>query len=722
VRWIFVFYLVVAWSCAVAQTLPTGFSRVQVGGTINNPTVMAFAPDGRIFVAEQGGILRVIKNGTQLATPFITLTVNSLGERGLLGIAFDPEFTTNNYIYLYYTTTGLHNRISRFTANGDVVLAGSEHIILELDLLSGATNHNGGALAFGRDGKLYVAIGENANGAYAQNLDIYHGKLLRINKDGSAPSDNPFFLTGTERGKRIWAYGLRNPYTFSIHPGTGRVLVNDVGQSTFEEVNDATTGGKNFGWPTTEGNTTNPNFTSPIFSYAHSGNQPTGCAITGGTFFNNPGTNYPPIYYGKYFFLDLCSAWIYYFDPSVAGSSSTQFALNIGGQSLALTAGPDGNLYYLSRTSARLYKIVYTPPATAPVITGHPQPATVTIGQPVSFTVTATGAAPLGYQWYRDGTTLEGETQATMDIASVVATDAGNYYATVSNADGEVLSNKALLTITAPVDEQPVALVVKPAEGETYRAGAAIAFEGTGTDPQDGALDASAFSWAINFHHDTHNHDQPAITGVKSGSFDVPDRGETSSNVWYRFILTVTDAQGITSKDSVDVHPLTSKLTVATNPPGLGILIDGQPATAPITITSVEGLKRDISVEEHQEVGGSDFHFSLWQTGESATLITAAAQTITTPPEDETYTAVFLIIPGFGDGDNDLSAYPNPASGWIHFSDPNINTVSIMNSVGKSTTLTTVSTAEKASVDVHQFSPGMYVLFYSGRMKRIIIK
>ena len=200
-----------------AQTYPANFGQVLVSNGIANPTAMAFASDGRIFVSQQAGALRVIKNNSLLPTPFISLTVSSTGERGLLGIALDPDFETNNFIYLYYTVPGSppHNRISRFTANGDVVLAGSESIVLELDPLSSATNHNGGAMHFGKDGKLYVAIGENATAANAQNLDTYHGKLLRINKDGSVPADNPF-TSGSEQRKRVWAYGLRNPYTFSI--------------------------------------------------------------------------------------------------------------------------------------------------------------------------------------------------------------------------------------------------------------------------------------------------------------------------------------------------------------------------------------------------------------------------------------------------------------------------------------------------------------------------
>lgn len=155
-RRIIVFTLIFSVQIGFAQTLLPGFARVNVGGTISSPTVMAFAPDGRIFVAQQSGALRIIKNETLLTTPFLSVTVNSTGERGLIGLTFDPDFADNNYIYIYYTVPASggnppFNRISRFTANGDVVVAGSEQIILNLDPLSSATNHNGGALAFGPD-------------------------------------------------------------------------------------------------------------------------------------------------------------------------------------------------------------------------------------------------------------------------------------------------------------------------------------------------------------------------------------------------------------------------------------------------------------------------------------------------------------------------------------------------------------------------------------------
>src|SRR5262245_7316383 len=178
---------------ALAATLPAGFSETFVGG-MSNTTAMAVAPDGRIFVCEQTGTLRVIKNNALLPTPFVTLSVDSQGERGLLGVAFDPNFVTNKFIYLYYTvpTAPVHNRLSRFTANGDVVVPGSELVLLNLDPLSSATNHNGGALHFGLDGKLYVGVGENATSSNAQSLTNLLGKLLRLNSDGSIPPDNPF--------------------------------------------------------------------------------------------------------------------------------------------------------------------------------------------------------------------------------------------------------------------------------------------------------------------------------------------------------------------------------------------------------------------------------------------------------------------------------------------------------------------------------------------------
>ena len=693
----------------LAQTFPSGFNRIRVGDAgganpaIANPTVMAFAPDGRIFVGQQGGNLRVIKNNQLLTTPFVTLSVNASGERGLIGVALDPDFASNQFIYVYYTlnTSPARNRISRFTANGDVALAGSEVIILELDALSGATNHNGGALAFGTDGRLYVAVGDNANTTTPQNLDTYHGKMLRINKDGSAPADNPF-NTGSPSAQRqrVWSYGLRNPYTFAVQPVTGRIFVNEVGQNAWEEINDASAGGRNFGWPSTEGPTTNPSFTSPVYAYAHTGAQPTGCAITGGTFFNPEFTTYPTSYIGKYFFQDYCSGWIYYIDPTVSNPTPVLFASGVGGNSLSLTTGPDGNLYYLSRSNQALYRIVSTN-ATQPVITTHPQSQTVAEGSSVTLSVTATGTTPLAFQWQRNNVNITGATEASYTISPVQLTDGASYRVRVTNQAGAAISNAATLTVNP--NAKPIATITAPVGSLLYSAGTNLNFSGTGMDAEDGELPANAFSWEVNFHHDTHFHDQPPITGVKSGVFAIPNSGETSSNVWYRFILTVTDSRGAAGKDTVDVFPRKSQMTFVTVPPGLQVTLDGQPQTTPFTVTSVEGLLRDIGVVTPQVSGNDEFDFSAWLHGG------APQQTVTTPVDDVTFTATFNLIVGVVPADEAVF-YPVPANEWLFIPTSLQEDIRFVDVCGRTYLRAVERHGKQNRVDVRDLPDGLYLI------------
>ena len=334
-----------------AATLPDGFTESQFGSNLGGaPTAMGFAPDGRLFVCLQGGQLRVIKDGALLGAPFVSITVDSNGERGLLGVAFDPNFASNQYVYVYHTVPGspAHNRVSRYTANGDVAVAGSATPILDLDNLSSATNHNGGAIHFGPDGKLYVDVGENANAANSQSLSNRLGKVLRINADGSIPDDNPTSFPGiggstSGVNRAIWAVGLRNPFTFAFQPGTGRLFINDVGQGTWEEINDGIAG-SNYGWSNCEGFCTPPNanYRDPLFEYSHDN----GCAIVGGAFYNPLVNQFPASYIGKYFFSDLCGGWIHVFDP--AKGIASDFASDIA-TPVDLKIGPDGRLYYLAQ-------------------------------------------------------------------------------------------------------------------------------------------------------------------------------------------------------------------------------------------------------------------------------------------------------------------------------------------------------------------------------------
>jgi len=235
------------------------------GGNPNNPAVqlgavqtgmawpiaLAFASDGRIFFAERNtGNIRIIEGGALLPTPFYTLTnTATAGERGLLGLALDPGFPSTPYVYAYqkYNDAAngtIYNRIVRLSANGNVGTFDS--VILTMPPLSGATNHNGGVIAFGPDGKLWAVVGENANPSLAQNPMSLLGKVLRMTSDGSAASDNPFYGTGSWEN-RVYTYGHRNMFGIAWHPVTGRAYVTENGPNCNDEVN-LLAAGSNYGW------------------------------------------------------------------------------------------------------------------------------------------------------------------------------------------------------------------------------------------------------------------------------------------------------------------------------------------------------------------------------------------------------------------------------------------------------------------------------------------
>jgi glucose/arabinose dehydrogenase len=334
-----------------SRAVPAGFTADQSWITgLSSATAFAQTPDGRFLVAQQGGALRVVKNGTLLGTPMLNVSVDSRGERGLLGVAVHPDFTSNGYIYVYYTSTEttIHNRISRFTVTGDV--ASGEEKLVDLPTLSNATNHNGGAIHFGADGKLYAAVGDNANTSTPQNLSSPFGKMLRFNDDGSIPGDNPF-CTNSSLQCAVWAYGLRNPFTFAVHPGTGRIHINDVGQGTWEEINLGVPRA-NYGWPASEGpDNVTGGVTGPLFAYKHSAASPAGSgpggffvgfAIAGGSFY--PDTGPFPVGYRN--FADYVRNFVGRYDW--VNDAAYAFA-SVSGSPVDLLTGNDGALYLLTR-------------------------------------------------------------------------------------------------------------------------------------------------------------------------------------------------------------------------------------------------------------------------------------------------------------------------------------------------------------------------------------
>ncbi len=425
-------------SRVTAATLPAGFTETAITG-LSNPTAFAIHPDGRIFVTQQGGALRVIKNGALLPTPFVTVSTTGSGERGLLGIAFDPDYATNRFVYVYYTalTPATHNRVSRFTAdpaNEDIALPGSELPIVDLENL-GATNHNGGAIHFGPDGKLYIAVGENAVSSNSQSLANRLGKMLRVNSDGSIPVDNPTSfpnIAGSPAGlnRAIWTVGLRNPFTFAFQPGTGRMFINDVGQNTWEEIDDGIAG-LNYGWPACEGAfitgsqvnpCINPNFTNPVYSFSSSGVSE--CTIIGGEFYNPTNATFPALYVGKFFFADYCAGWIKYIDPAnpPATGAAPTFATGLGFGTVDIHVSNDGSLHYMNRSTGTIFRVVFSgnpTPTNTPTFTPTSTPTNTATTTP-TFTPTPVNCNTTLYASNTSGTLFTVNT--TTGVGSLVGT------------------------------------------------------------------------------------------------------------------------------------------------------------------------------------------------------------------------------------------------------------------------------------------------------------
>jgi putative heme-binding domain-containing protein len=327
--------------------LPAGFQVRTVATGLTGATAMEVAPDGRLFICEQTGRLCVVKDGQLLKEPVLQLPVDSHWERGLIGVTFDPDFPRSPYIYVCYVAKEPHphHRVSRFMVVGDFAAPESERILLVGDdqrTLGGKVpgGHQGGALHFGRDGKLYIAIGDQTAGLPAQRLDTFQGKILRINSDGTIPEDNPFVAQTDGKYRAIWAFGLRNPFTFAVHSSTGQLWINDVG-GNFEEINRGIAGA-NFGWPSVEhGPTQDLRFRGPEFFYPQA-------SIAGGDF--SPATSaWPEAWRGRYFFADFVHGWIKTLEPDQP-REATPFASGLS-RPVDIRFAADGTLYVLLRNA-----------------------------------------------------------------------------------------------------------------------------------------------------------------------------------------------------------------------------------------------------------------------------------------------------------------------------------------------------------------------------------
>lgn len=294
---------------------------------LSQPLSLKHANDDRLFVVEKGGKIKIIQtNGSVNPTPFLDISslISTNGERGLLGLAFHPDYQNTGYFYVNYTNTAGNTQISRFSVSSDADVADPTSELPLLSYSQPASNHNGGDLAFGPDNYLYIASGDGGGSGdpnnRAQDLNYFLGKILRIDVDNATggnnygiPADNPF-VGNPDALDEIWAYGLRNPWRFSFDFTDNTIWIADVGQTSIEEINraNATDGGLNYGWRCYEGtqpyNTQNcppqGDLTFPFAEYTHNNGN---CSITGGYVYR--GTVYTDIS-GLYFFADFCSGLI----------------------------------------------------------------------------------------------------------------------------------------------------------------------------------------------------------------------------------------------------------------------------------------------------------------------------------------------------------------------------------------------------------------------------
>jgi glucose/arabinose dehydrogenase len=614
--------------------------RVVLG--LDEPTDLTFTPDGRMLVTERDGTVWVVQPGSGSVDPVPLIQLPSVSidnERGLLGVAVDPAFEQNGWVYLFYTHGSLRNRVSRFQATGGTAAPAGEQVVWQ-NTVNSDVWHQGGDLNFGPDGYLYISVGDHLRSQTVQDLSSYHGKILRVAGDGSIPADNPFHDGAGPNLDAIWIRGLRNPFRFSIDQLSGRMFIGDVGEGTTEEVNLGVRGG-NYGWPLCEGTCGVAGMTNPIYSYPHNNHD---ASVIGGFVYR--GSQFPAEYQGEYFFADYGMNWIKRLTVDGAGNVTAvrNFEPPDGssdgpyGEIVSLAEGPDGSLWYIDAgpfefgnagSVRRIRNLNANQPPTA-VASGEPTSGPA----PLAVSFSSAGSAdpegqPLTYRW----TFGDGATSTTPNPTHTYA-ERGRYTARLTTSDGNSETISGAVTVT--VGSAPTATIVAPTAGRTFRAGDVITFSGEGSDPDDGPLTGGSLSWKVVFHHDSHIH--PVLDGATgaSGTLTIPASGHSfHGQTSFEIVLTATDSDGIQDTASVTIQPEKAQVSLATSPSGLSVTLDGISRTSPFAQDEVVGFRYGVDTPTPQFAGATRYAFASWSDGG------AKAHTVTVPPAGLDLTATF---------------------------------------------------------------------------------
>jgi hypothetical protein len=688
----------------VAQTLdayavPTGFTD-QVITNVTEPVALAFTPDGRLLITTKPGKLFVYNSTTRTTTQALDLSGFSChgkpgsDERGMLGVAPDPAFAQNSFIYIYYTASpggSCKNRVSRFTLPSNNVVSPSSEVIL-LDNFFSAVFHQGGDLQFGRDGFLYVSVGDahcfmsagcGKSNPAAQDRGVPNGKILRITTSGAPAPGNPFMGAGSTRcgktgGKlggpdcqEVYAYGFRNPFRISLDPNASgtRIFVDDTGENTNEEVN-VLQAGANFGWPLCEGSCSRSGVVNPVFSYSHSGG---GGAITGGAVVPS-NIGWPAPFPGAYLFGDYVRGNVYRITPS-GGGFGGMTTFGSGSSVTDVIFGPNGacgQALYFDSLGGSVHKVVgpgsggsCNPPVAS--FTTDPGPFTQpdptnrvsycslqsSVAGTPPFTVGFDGSGSqdpqrlaLTYMWdFGDGSTATTSTPTTSH--TYTARGAFTASLTVRNSQGRSSANSAVATIHTDAG-LPSPTIGSPKTGDSFAVGGIYTPSGSATDSSGAAIPASRLTWQVWLFHN-----YPASVGGQPHVHPILDQTPGSGNPAFtapapenfsgiqggsRLVvcLSATDSHGVTRTIAQDFMPHVVPLTFATVPSGLNVHVAeddmdaGGNLKGSTTVGSWEGYQLDVNAPNQ---GSNRFHD--WSDGG------AQAHAIITPAGATTYTATF---------------------------------------------------------------------------------